>query len=150
MNTFRQIEVYRAADLYLHLSPYSVTPFLGLSRSPAMGVANPQIVLLPWDPESPEHVDRLYQQRIACGWNKQAVEGWRELQRAGKIALHWVVNFPFPHPPYVTYSCSRSSLRRIHLVKLSSAFTPLPGLLKPLQSQTAVLTLVASHAPPTQ
>jgi hypothetical protein len=59
-----------------------------------MGVARPQIVLLPWDPDSTEHVERLYQQRIACGWNKEAVEEWRDLQRTGKIALHWVVRLP--------------------------------------------------------
>jgi hypothetical protein len=59
-----------------------------------MGLAKAQIILLPWDPDSPEQVERLYQQRIACGWNKEAVEGWRVLQRAGKIALHWVVS-PF-------------------------------------------------------
>ncbi|KAG0647766.1 hypothetical protein D0Z07_6646 [Hyphodiscus hymeniophilus] len=56
-----------------------------------MGVSKPQIDLLPWDPDSSEHVERLYQQRRACGWNKQAVEEWRSLQRDGKIALHWVV-----------------------------------------------------------
>lgn len=61
-----------------------------------MGVAKAQIVLLPWDPDSPSHVERLYQQRIACGWNKEAVEGWRQLQREGKIALHWVVRI-YPH-----------------------------------------------------
>jgi hypothetical protein len=65
-----------------------------------MGVERPQIALLPWDPESLEHVERLYQQRIACGWNQDAVEGWRDLQRAGKIALHWVACFPFSVTPY--------------------------------------------------
>jgi hypothetical protein len=64
-------------------------PSLGISK---MGLSKAQIVLIPWDPDSPEHVERLYQQRIACGWNKQAVEGWRVLQRAGKIALQWVVS----------------------------------------------------------
>lgn len=66
-----------------------------------MGVTKPQIALLPWDSESLEHVERLYQQRIACGWNKQAVEGWRDLQREGKIALHWVVSFPFSRAQHV-------------------------------------------------
>jgi hypothetical protein len=58
-----------------------------------MGVAmKTQISLVAWDPDSPEHVERLYQQRVACGWNKQAVESWRQLQREGMMAIQWVVS----------------------------------------------------------
>lgn len=53
-----------------------------------------EIVLVAWDPESLEHVERLYQQRIACGWNEEDVEEWRGLQRSGKMALQWVVRTP--------------------------------------------------------
>ncbi|KAM0811421.1 hypothetical protein AB5N19_11777 [Seiridium cardinale] len=55
------------------------------------------VVLIPWDPDSPEHVERMKQQRIACGWKLEAVDGWRQLQRDGKIGLHWVVLTP-SHP----------------------------------------------------
>ena len=47
-----------------------------------------EIELIPWDPESIEHVQRLYDQRIACGWNSNLVELWRTKQREGKKAIH--------------------------------------------------------------
>jgi hypothetical protein len=47
--------------------------------------------LIPWDPESSEHVERMVQQRIACGWKYDVVEKWKPLQREGRIALQWVV-----------------------------------------------------------
>lgn len=51
-----------------------------------------ETILIPWDPESPEHVERLYQQRIACGWDKGLVEeSWRGLQRSGKKTIQWIV-----------------------------------------------------------
>jgi len=53
------------------------------------------VILIPWDPDSVEQVVRLYQQRTACGWNKERIEEWRDLQRAGKMALQWVVSSPF-------------------------------------------------------
>ena len=51
------------------------------------------MVLIPWDPESPEQVERLYQQRVACGWYENDVESWRGRQRSGAIALQWMVTF---------------------------------------------------------
>lgn len=47
--------------------------------------------LLPWDPDSPEHVERMRQQRIACGWNMEEVDSWRQLQREGLINMWWIV-----------------------------------------------------------
>ncbi|RDW75435.1 hypothetical protein BP6252_06577 [Coleophoma cylindrospora] len=52
--------------------------------------SKPLVTLIPWDPESPEHRERMYQQRVACGWNQEAVGGWTEAQLKGKMALHWV------------------------------------------------------------
>lgn len=49
-------------------------------------------ITVPWDPDSPEHVERMIQQRIACGYRSDVVESWRELQREGKIGLHWIVS----------------------------------------------------------
>jgi len=49
------------------------------------------VTLVPWDPESAEHRERLYQQRVACGWKIDEVENWRLLQRRGLINLWWVV-----------------------------------------------------------
>ncbi|KAH9221774.1 hypothetical protein DL95DRAFT_327136 [Leptodontidium sp. 2 PMI_412] len=52
------------------------------------------VLLIPWDPESPAHVERMYEQRVACGWKAEQVESWRALQRSGKYTLQWVVLDP--------------------------------------------------------
>jgi 7-cyano-7-deazaguanine synthase in queuosine biosynthesis len=56
-----------------------------------------QIQLIPWDPESPAHVERMIQQRIACGWKHDKIEGYRDLQREGKVTLQWVVSLEMSH-----------------------------------------------------
>lgn len=53
--------------------------------------ARKEIVLIPWDPESPEHRELLLQQRVTCGWYDHYVKGWEERQRSGKVALQWIV-----------------------------------------------------------
>lgn len=50
-----------------------------------------KVDLIPWDPDSPSHVERLFNQRIACTWNSEYVESWREKQRQGVITLQWIV-----------------------------------------------------------
>ncbi|EKD14999.1 hypothetical protein MBM_06760 [Drepanopeziza brunnea f. sp. 'multigermtubi' MB_m1] len=52
------------------------------------------VTLAPWDPESPTHVERMYEQ---CGWKAGPAERCRGLQRQGVIALQWVVRLPIPH-----------------------------------------------------
>lgn len=51
----------------------------------------PQVRLIPWDPESDDHIKRIYDQRIACGWKSDEIESWRPLQREGKMTIQWVV-----------------------------------------------------------
>lgn len=58
---------------------------------------DPTIVLIPWDPDSPEHIVRLKLQRIACGWKVEKVESWRDFQRTGKMGIHWIV-YSHKHP----------------------------------------------------
>lgn len=53
-----------------------------------------KVTLIPWDPESEEHSQRLYDQRIACGWKAEKVGRWKELQREGVMAIHWVILDP--------------------------------------------------------
>ncbi|KAH7304887.1 hypothetical protein BKA65DRAFT_610885 [Rhexocercosporidium sp. MPI-PUGE-AT-0058] len=53
--------------------------------------ARPQVQLIPWDFTSREHVDRLIQQRIACGWDSESVESWRSKQESGNFNLQWIV-----------------------------------------------------------
>lgn len=57
--------------------------------------ARAKVDLIAWDPESPAHAERMVQHRIACGWKQDYIEGWRVLQREGKMGLHWVVSFSF-------------------------------------------------------
>ncbi|KAJ2997228.1 hypothetical protein NUW58_g712 [Xylaria curta] len=65
------------------------------ARKPSSGPT--PVYLVPWDPDSQQHVDRMRLQRIACGWKVDQVEGWRDTQRKGLIGLHWVVLHP-GHP----------------------------------------------------
>ncbi|KAI1314243.1 hypothetical protein F5Y03DRAFT_6293 [Xylaria venustula] len=50
------------------------------------------VYLIPWDPDSQEHVDRMKLQRIACGWKFDQVDSWKDPQRKGQVGLHWVCN----------------------------------------------------------
>jgi hypothetical protein len=76
-----------------------------------MGVSKVQIRLVPWDPESEEHVERLYQQRVACTWKKEEVQSWRNLQRSGEMSIQWIVRVPpLMASQQLTQPHSRSSL----------------------------------------
>ncbi|KAH7403706.1 hypothetical protein BKA64DRAFT_722394 [Cadophora sp. MPI-SDFR-AT-0126] len=56
-----------------------------------MAPSKPQVQLIPWDFTSSEHVERLVQQRIACGWDFEAVESWKLKQERGEFNLQWIV-----------------------------------------------------------
>lgn len=51
-----------------------------------------QILLVPWDPSSTEHVNRIYEQRVQCGWDKQRVDGWKTKQTSGEKCIFWIVS----------------------------------------------------------
>ena len=61
-------------------------------EAPLVKSRSSQVELIPWDPESPAHAERLYEQRIACGWDEDKIEAWKDLQRRGKMNLQWVVS----------------------------------------------------------
>lgn len=65
-----------------------------ISYTSAAKSAQSKVFLVPWDPESIVHRQRLYDQRVACGWKKEKIEEWRRLQVEGKMAIHWVVSGP--------------------------------------------------------
>lgn len=50
-----------------------------------------QVQLIPWDADNEEHVKRLFDQRVACGWKQDMVGSWKEPQKSGAMALHFVV-----------------------------------------------------------
>jgi hypothetical protein len=67
----------------------------------------PKVQLIPWDPASPEHIQRLIQQRIACGWDREAVEGrWKAAQESGEFNLQWIVCFSH-HVTFIPLISSR-------------------------------------------
>ncbi|PYH98441.1 hypothetical protein BO71DRAFT_344891 [Aspergillus ellipticus CBS 707.79] len=50
------------------------------------------VELIPWDPESPSHVQRMLLQRQECGWDSDKVEPkWRDQQRSGGKCIYWLV-----------------------------------------------------------
>ncbi|KAE9377562.1 hypothetical protein N431DRAFT_163628 [Stipitochalara longipes BDJ] len=49
------------------------------------------IEVIPWDPKSASHVERLRQQRIACGWGVENVDNWRDQQLSQQKLLLWLV-----------------------------------------------------------
>ncbi|PVH78353.1 hypothetical protein DL98DRAFT_516832, partial [Cadophora sp. DSE1049] len=56
-----------------------------------MASSTPQVELIPWDFTSPDHVERLVQQRIHCGWDSEAVQSWIPKQESGEFNLQWIV-----------------------------------------------------------
>lgn len=84
-----------SSDTAVVLTP-DVTGAQGSATPPG---GRPSIILVPWDPESPDHVERMRLQRVACGWKQEGAEGWRPLQREGKIGLHWIVSDPSSPSP---------------------------------------------------
>lgn len=51
------------------------------------------VQLIPWDPESDQHTERLTQQREQCGWHQDIVESvWKAKQLSGKKCIYWIVS----------------------------------------------------------
>lgn len=44
------------------------------------------------------------QQRITCGWDQEAVEGWKEAHESGKLNLQWIVSAYIDFPALVCIS----------------------------------------------
>ncbi|RNJ57984.1 hypothetical protein D7B24_005299 [Verticillium nonalfalfae] len=58
-------------------------------------IATSTVALVPWDPLSPEHIDRLTQQRIDCGWHIDKPSGaWKEAQQGGIKCIYWLQSDP--------------------------------------------------------
>ncbi|CAJ2513549.1 Uu.00g016680.m01.CDS01 [Anthostomella pinea] len=50
-----------------------------------------KVDLVPWDHSSPEHVERMYDQRVACGWRADEVASWVEYAKKGGRIFYWVL-----------------------------------------------------------
>lgn len=60
--------------------------------TPIAKSSKPQILLVPYDADSPEHVQRLVEQRIACGWEHESVPQCTAAHRTGELTLQWAVS----------------------------------------------------------
>ena len=60
---------------------------------------SPRIELIPWDHTSAEHLDRMYKQRVACGWRSDEIEKWKIMSEEGRKVLYWIVRLPFQPGP---------------------------------------------------
>lgn len=49
------------------------------------------IALIPWDPASDAHAERMTTQRHACGWDVDQVPYWQKKVAAGDKLLFWIV-----------------------------------------------------------
>ncbi|KAF2971532.1 hypothetical protein GQX73_g1934 [Xylaria multiplex] len=50
-----------------------------------------KIEIIPWDHLSPEHVKRMHDQRVACGWRADEVLEWAESAKRGGKTFYWAV-----------------------------------------------------------
>ncbi|KAK2613707.1 hypothetical protein N8I77_000599 [Diaporthe amygdali] len=50
-----------------------------------------RVELIPWDFTSEEHQQRMYLQRLACGWRSDEIQKWVDLGRAGNKTLYWIM-----------------------------------------------------------
>ncbi|KAH8681578.1 hypothetical protein BX600DRAFT_26435 [Xylariales sp. PMI_506] len=50
-----------------------------------------KVRLIPWDPTSEQQVERMYDQRVACGWRAEEVPAWVESAKSGKRIFYWVI-----------------------------------------------------------
>ncbi|KAI2624150.1 hypothetical protein GGR54DRAFT_595111 [Hypoxylon sp. NC1633] len=50
-----------------------------------------KIELIPWDHLNPEHVQRMYDQRVACGWREQEVPEWIGSAKKGRKMFYWAL-----------------------------------------------------------
>ncbi|TQN65261.1 hypothetical protein CSHISOI_10207 [Colletotrichum shisoi] len=53
-------------------------------------MAKSLVTLIPWDPESTDHIARMLDQRVECGWDSDKVDKWRGLQRSGFKCMYWI------------------------------------------------------------
>lgn len=60
-----------------------------------MKVTREKVRLVPFDSGSEAHAERLYHQRVACGWGEGNLDAWREAHEAGRKGFWWLVSgFP--------------------------------------------------------
>ncbi|KAI1377686.1 hypothetical protein F4677DRAFT_45040 [Hypoxylon crocopeplum] len=76
-----------------------------------------KVELVPWDHLSQEHTQRMYDQRVACGWRVEEVPSWVESAKKGRKMFYWVL-FSDALP-------DREKLMKQHVGKYPNESTPL-------------------------
>lgn len=51
-----------------------------------------KVRLVPWDPTDERQFQRMYDQRVACGWRADEVAAWKEKMLKGSKFLYWIVS----------------------------------------------------------
>lgn len=51
------------------------------------------VELIPWDPDSDTHAQRLYEQRVACTWDQDLIDEWKVKVRDGNKFFYWIVSW---------------------------------------------------------
>ncbi|KAI0598328.1 hypothetical protein F4775DRAFT_556360 [Biscogniauxia sp. FL1348] len=76
-----------------------------------------KVELIPWDHSNPEHVERMYDQRVACGWRSDEVPGWVDSAKRGGRLFYWIL--------FSDMLPEREELERKHIGTYPKESTPL-------------------------
>jgi len=87
-----ELVTWHCCTLYFRAFGFDISLYKMTENEKLPRITADFIRLIPWDPESLAHVERLRQQRIACGWKENLVKKWRSLHREGKVGMHWIVS----------------------------------------------------------
>ncbi|KAH7117282.1 hypothetical protein B0J13DRAFT_571188 [Dactylonectria estremocensis] len=61
-------------------------------RLRTLEMPKPKVNIIPWDPTSQPHIDRMVEQRRQCGWHEKRVPvEWRDAHLAGTKCVYWIV-----------------------------------------------------------
>lgn len=62
-----------------------------------------KVELVPWDPDSNQQYERMFDQRVACGWRETEVPDWKEAQLKRTKVLYWIVSLSRAGSRILTY-----------------------------------------------
>lgn len=51
-----------------------------------------KVGLIPWDPTNEDQFQRMYVQRLACGWREEEVAEWKNKWEKGTKFTYWIVS----------------------------------------------------------
>ncbi|KAI1503974.1 hypothetical protein F5X99DRAFT_374043 [Biscogniauxia marginata] len=100
------------AELYYTTQPLPTRSYPAMVSKHAW-----KVELIPWDHSSPEHVERMYDQRVACGWRSDEVPSWVESAKSGGKIFYWII--------FSDTLTDRGELEQKHAVAYPKESTPL-------------------------